>query len=55
MKAKSTQIAELCDSGVLSRESGLKELQEYGAVSKDATVGDNPNPPQLGAKTDGKS
>ena len=48
-RVKSESIASLCDSGVLSRESGLAELKLYGAVSNDATVGDNPNPPQLGA------
>lgn len=36
-------IAGLCDSGVLSRESGLKELKNYGAVSAEAEVGESPN------------
>lgn len=54
IKAKSESIATLCDSGVLSRESGLEELKLYGAVSKDATVGDSPNQPTLGAQ-DAKS
>tara|TARA_R110000744_G_scaffold208461_11_gene327186 strand:+ start:3219 stop:4538 length:1320 start_codon:yes stop_codon:yes gene_type:complete len=49
VKDKSESIAQLCDSGVLSRESGLEELKLYGAVSSTATVGDNPNPPTIGA------
>lgn len=49
LKSKSTYIATLCDSGVLSRESGLAELKICGVVSQDATVGDNPNPPKPGA------
>ena len=36
IRQKSESIATLCDSGVLSRESGLAELKTYGAVSKDA-------------------
>jgi phage-related protein (TIGR01555 family) len=54
IKLKSETISTLCDSGVLSRESGLAELKLYGAVDASATVGDNPNPPTLGAK-DAKS
>jgi phage-related protein (TIGR01555 family) len=52
---KSEGIALLTDSGILSRESALEELKDYGCVSKDATVGDNPNPPQpTGAPTSAK-
>jgi hypothetical protein len=54
MLVKAQSVAGLCDSGVLSLESGLEELKNYGAVSKDATVGENPNQPKIGAK-DGKS
>ena len=43
---KQEGIATLTDSGILSRESALKELKIYGCVSEDAEVGDNPNPPQ---------
>tara|TARA_R110002167_G_scaffold25346_1_gene88100 strand:- start:8931 stop:10250 length:1320 start_codon:yes stop_codon:yes gene_type:complete len=46
IKSKADSISVLCDSGILSRESGLAELKAYGAVSMDATVGDNPNPPK---------
>lgn len=49
IKSKSESISKLCDSGVLSRESGLNELKLYGAVSKEATVGENPNPTTIGA------
>jgi phage-related protein (TIGR01555 family) len=49
IKIKSETISTLCDSGILSRESGLAELKLYGAVDNSATVGDNPNPPTLGA------
>lgn len=44
VKDKAESIAMLCKEGVLSRESGLQELKDYGAVSNEATVGDNPNP-----------
>tara|TARA_R110000744_G_scaffold268168_2_gene381844 strand:- start:46 stop:1410 length:1365 start_codon:yes stop_codon:yes gene_type:complete len=54
VKSKAQSITMLCDSGVLSRESGLAELKLYGAVQDSATVGDNPNQPTLGAK-DAKS
>lgn len=36
-------ISRLVETGVLSEESGLKELQEYGCIDKAATVGTNPN------------
>jgi len=36
-------ISEMVESGILSRESGLVELKTYGCVSKDATVGTDPN------------
>tara|TARA_R110000850_G_scaffold43494_5_gene110973 strand:- start:845 stop:2164 length:1320 start_codon:yes stop_codon:yes gene_type:complete len=49
VKNERESIAQLCNSGVLSRESGLEELKLYGAVSKTASVGDNPNPPTIGA------
>ena len=36
-------MAVLTDSGIISRESALKELQAYGALGNEATVGDDPN------------
>ncbi len=47
---KCNSIAELCREGIISRQSGLDELKNYGAVSKEATIGDNPNQPTLGNK-----
>ena len=43
-------MAVLTDSGILSRESALANLKEYGAISKDASVGDDPNKQQGVAK-----
>lgn len=39
-------ISRLVETGVLSRESGLKQMQAYGCIAMDATVGENPNPPK---------
>jgi hypothetical protein len=36
-------ISGLVSTGVLSEESGLQQLKDYGCVDKDATVGTNPN------------
>ena len=36
-------ISELVQAGVLSEESGLQELKDYGCVSTTAEVGTNPN------------
>jgi hypothetical protein len=44
-KAKSEEMATLTEAGILSRESALEILKEYGSVDSTATVGDNPNPP----------
>jgi hypothetical protein len=56
MTKKAEGIVLIVDSGIMSRESGLKELQDYGCVSKDAKVGDNPNENQTktGVTTDAK-
>ena len=47
-------ICRLVETGVLSEESGLREMQDYGCINKDAKVGTNPNKIKLttGAKTD---
>ena len=44
-KAKSEELATLTAAGIISRDSALKELKEYGSIMKEATVGDNPNLP----------
>jgi phage-related protein (TIGR01555 family) len=36
-------ICRLVETGVLSEESALIEMQNYGCIGKDATVGTNPN------------
>jgi hypothetical protein len=36
-------MSNLTGAGILSPESALKELQEYGAISKEAKVGIDPN------------
>jgi len=46
MKNKAATLSTLTDSGILSRESALSEAKKDGLVSKDATVGTDPNPPQ---------
>lgn len=43
MKDKTESIKGLTEAGILSRESALEELQNYGAVSKTAKVGEDPN------------
>lgn len=45
-KEKSVSMTKLADSGIISRESALQELKDAGVVSKNATVGQDPNPPQ---------
>jgi len=47
-------ICMLVEAGVLSEESGLKEMQDYGCIKSDATVGTNPNKVKLttGATSD---
>ena len=52
-RVKQLGIAQLADSGVLSRESGLQELKDYGCISNEAKVGDNPNPPSPSTPTKG--
>ena len=42
-KAKSEEMATLTDAGIISRESALQELKEYGSVSTTAKVGESPN------------
>ena len=39
-------LCKMADSGIISRESALKEAQADGIVSDDATVGQDPNPPK---------
>lgn len=46
---KSETVCKLVDSGVLSRESGLQELKDYGCISDEAKVGDDPNKLKAGA------
>jgi hypothetical protein len=45
-------VCRLVETGVLSEESGLIEMQKYGCINKDAKVGTNPNKIKLttGAK-----
>tara|TARA_R110000803_G_scaffold116815_2_gene185378 strand:+ start:1881 stop:3209 length:1329 start_codon:yes stop_codon:yes gene_type:complete len=52
-RVKQLGIAQLADSGVLSRESALQELKDYGCISNEAKVGDNPNPPSPSTPTKG--
>jgi len=40
----------MVERGIVSRESALAELKAYGCIDKDATVGDNPNKLNTGAK-----
>lgn len=42
-KVTSESLATLTDSGILSRESALEEAKKAGIVSKEATVGQDPN------------
>lgn len=46
MKNKADTLSKLTDAGILSRDSALEEAKKDGLVSKDATVGADPNPPQ---------
>jgi phage-related protein (TIGR01555 family) len=39
-------LARLCESGILKRESALNEVKDCGIVSKEAELGENPNPPK---------
>ena len=41
-------MCRLTETGVVDRESALKELITYGGLSKDAKVGENPNKPTTG-------
>ncbi len=43
LKDNDERVCKLVDSGILSRESALQEAKNYGSVSEDATVGENPN------------
>ena len=43
---KQEGMAVLTEAGIISRESALEELKDYGCVKPTAEVGDNPNPPQ---------
>ena len=43
LKDNDERICRLVETGVLSRESALKEVKTYSDISKDATVGDDPN------------
>lgn len=43
LKDFAEHICRLVETGVLSEESGLIEMQKYGCVSSEATVGTNPN------------
>lgn len=43
MKDERDSIAALADSGIISRQSALDELKEYGAISQKAEVGEDPN------------
>lgn len=45
-KDYSEHINGLVTSGVLSRESGLEQMKDYGCVASNATVGDDPNKPK---------
>jgi hypothetical protein len=36
-------MATLTDAGIISRESALQELKEYGSISTEAKVGESPN------------
>lgn len=40
---KTESVTMLADSGIISRESALNELKEYGCVSKAAVIGTDPN------------
>ena len=42
-KEFSDGISKVVESGILSRESALQELKDYGCISKEATVGTDPN------------
>ena len=54
MKDNDERICRLVETGVLSRESALTEVKNYGGVSKDAEVGEDPNKQPQG-KLDAKS
>lgn len=47
-KAKSEEMATLTDAGIISRESALAELINYGSVSSTSKVGDDPNKSKTG-------
>lgn len=51
MTKKAEGVVLIVEAGIMSRESGLKELQTYGCVSQDAEVGSDPNEnkPKIGA------
>tara|TARA_R110000850_G_scaffold16634_1_gene51570 strand:+ start:71 stop:1402 length:1332 start_codon:yes stop_codon:yes gene_type:complete len=51
MKDFSEHICRLVETGVLSEESALIEMQKYGAISEGATVGTNPNKIKLSQGT----
>lgn len=43
LKDNDERVCRLVETGIISRESALKEVQTYGSVSIDATVGEDPN------------
>lgn len=43
LNTTATRLATLAEAGIVSRESALKEAQDTGLVSVDATVGQDPN------------
>ena len=43
LNTTATRLAVLAEAGIVSRESALKEAQDTGLVSVDATVGQDPN------------
>lgn len=45
-KIEAEKLKTYTDAGILSRESALQEAKDAGAVSKSATIGENPNPPK---------
>ncbi len=50
MKDNDERICRLVETGVLSRESALQEVKDYGGVSKTAKVGEDPNKQPQGTK-----
>ncbi len=52
MKDNDERICRLVETGVVSRESALKEVKDYGGIHKDATLGDDPNKQPQGNPND---